>query len=89
MDKLAKFAYFLAVKSTYPLDCETTWSINSVVSNRDLRFTSRFWKFLHGALGIKLSFSIAYHPQSNGQTERTIHTLEDMLRACILEMKGS
>ena len=49
---------------------------------------SRFWKSLHEALGTKLSFSTAFHPQSDGQSERTIQTLEDMLRAYALDFEG-
>ena len=60
----------------------------SIVSDRDPHFTSNFWKALQEALGTKLRFSIAYHPQMDGQTKRTIQTLEDMLRACVLELKG-
>ena len=56
----------------------------SIVSDHDPRFVSRFWKSLHQALGTRLHFSTAYHPQTNGQSERTIQTLEDMLRACAL-----
>ena len=62
---------------------------NSIVFDRDPKFTSKFWRSLHDALGIKLKFSTAYHPQSNRQTERMIQTLEGMLRACVLEMKGN
>ena len=61
----------------------------SIVSDRDPRFTSRFWGSLQQALGTKLHFSTAFHPQTDGQSERTIQTLEDMLRACVLEFKGS
>nr|GEU70627.1 reverse transcriptase domain-containing protein [Tanacetum cinerariifolium] len=53
-----------------------------VVLNRDSRFTSRFWQSLQKALGTQLDMSTAYHPETDGQSERTIQTLEDMLRAC-------
>jgi hypothetical protein len=61
----------------------------SIVSDRDTRFTSQFWKSLQENLGTSLSFSTAYHPQTDGQSERTIQILEDMLRACTLDLKGS
>ncbi|KAD3640163.1 hypothetical protein E3N88_29386 [Mikania micrantha] len=57
----------------------------SIVSDRDPRFTSRFWKGFQTALGTRLKFSTAFHPQTDGQSECTIQTLEDMLRACALE----
>ena len=60
----------------------------SIVSDRDPRFTSRFWPSLQATLGTCL-FSTAFHPQTDGQSERTIQTLEDMLRACVMEFKGS
>ncbi|XP_074347077.1 uncharacterized protein LOC141685899 [Apium graveolens] len=60
----------------------------SIVSDRDTRFTSRFWKGFQQAWGTRLNFSTAYHPQTDGQSERTIQTLEDMLRACALEWTG-
>ncbi|GJT92102.1 reverse transcriptase domain-containing protein [Tanacetum coccineum] len=52
-----------------------------IISDRDSRFTSRFWQSMQEALGTRLDMSTAYHPQTNGQSERTIQTLEDMLRA--------
>ncbi|GKF55871.1 putative reverse transcriptase domain-containing protein [Tanacetum coccineum] len=55
-----------------------------IISDRDGRFTSRFWQTLQKALGKHLDMSMAYHPQTDGQSERTIQTLEDMLRACAL-----
>jgi transposase InsO family protein len=55
-----------------------------IVSDGGTQFTSRFWKSLHKAMGSKLDFSSAYHPQTDGQTERVNQILEDMLRACIL-----
>lgn len=61
----------------------------SIVSDRDPKFTSRFWKAFHQPLGTRLNLSTTYHPQTDGQTERTIQTLEDMLRACTLESCGS
>ena len=57
----------------------------TIVSNRDPRFVSRFWKSLHEVLGTKLHFSTAFHPQTDRQLEHTIQTLEDMLRACALD----
>jgi transposase InsO family protein len=60
-----------------------------IVSNRGSQFTSRFWKKLHESLDTKLNFSSAYHPQTDGQTERTNQVLEDMLRACALKHGGS
>ncbi|KAA0031702.1 reverse transcriptase [Cucumis melo var. makuwa] len=61
----------------------------SIVSDRDPRFTSKFWPSLQKAMGTGLKFSISFHPQTDGQSERTIQTLEDMLRACVLQLKGS
>ena len=61
----------------------------SIVSDRDPRFTSRFWPSFQTALGTRLHFSITFHPQTDGQSERTIQMLEDMLRACVMEFKGS
>ncbi|GKA40312.1 putative reverse transcriptase domain-containing protein [Tanacetum coccineum] len=54
-------------------------------SDRDSHFTSRFWKSLQNALGTNLDMSTAYHPQTDGQNERTIQTLKDMLRACVID----
>lgn len=62
---------------------------SNIVSDRNLCFTSRFWVGLQEALGTKLKLSSTYHPQTNGQTQRTIQTLEDLLRACAIEHKGS
>ncbi|KAL6220015.1 hypothetical protein ACLB2K_007773 [Fragaria x ananassa] len=61
----------------------------SIVSDRDPRFASKLWGALQAALGTRLHFSTAYHPQTDGQSERTIQILEDMLRACALQFKGS
>jgi len=57
----------------------------SIVSDRDPRFTSKFWESLQAALGTKLRLSSAYHPQTDGQTKQTIQSLENLLRAYVLE----
>ena len=61
----------------------------SIVSDRDPRFTAHFWKSFQKAMGTRLTMSTTFHPQTDGQSERTIQVLEDMLRACILGQKGS
>ena len=57
--------------------------------DRDPRFTTHFWKSFQKAMGTRLTMSTAFHPQTDGQSERTIQVLEDMLRACVLDHKGS
>lgn len=56
-----------------------------IVSHRDIKFTSNFWKALFGGLGTKLNFSSTYHPQTDGQTERTNQILEDMVRLYVMD----
>ena len=99
VDRLTKSAHFLSVHTTYSMDQYAQLYIKevvrlhgvpkSIVSDRDSRFTSTFWKSLHKAMDTTLAFSTAFHPQSDGQSERTIQTLEDMLRACVLDFQGS
>jgi hypothetical protein len=99
VDRLTKSAHFLPIKATYSVDkCAELYIKEivklhgvptSIVSDRDPRFTSRFWEAFQRAFGSRLSFSTAYHPQTDGQSERTIQTLEDMLRACVLDEGGS
>jgi len=62
---------------------------SSIVSDRDPRFTSRFWQTLQSAFGSKLTMSSVYHPQTDGQSERTIQSLEDLLRTCVLDHLGA
>ncbi|GJR33617.1 putative reverse transcriptase domain-containing protein [Tanacetum coccineum] len=61
----------------------------SIMSDHDSRFTSRFWQSMQEALGTRLDMSTAHHPQTDGQSEHTIQTLEDMLRVCVLDFGGS
>ena len=61
----------------------------SIMSDRDSRFTSRFWRSLQRAMGTKLCLSTMYHPQTDRQSDKTIQTLEDMLQACALNFLGS
>nr|GFB87415.1 putative reverse transcriptase domain-containing protein [Tanacetum cinerariifolium] len=61
----------------------------SIISDRDGRFTSLFWQALHKAWGTRLDMNTAYHPETDGQSERTIQTLEDMLRACVVDFRKS
>jgi hypothetical protein len=63
--------------------------LSAIILDKDSRFTLRFWQSLQNKMGMELKFSTAFHPQTNGQFERTNHILEDMLRACVLEFKGS
>ena len=89
VDRLTKSAHFIPIKIRYSLkrldglyvsEIVRLHSVpSSIVSDRDPRFTSRFWESLHKALGTKLRLSLAYHPQTDGQTERTIQSLEDLL----------
>ncbi|GKF64380.1 reverse transcriptase domain-containing protein, partial [Tanacetum coccineum] len=57
----------------------------SIISDRDSHFKSRFWQSMHNALGTQLDMSTAYHPETDKESERTIQTLEDMLRACVID----
>ncbi|GJU15077.1 putative reverse transcriptase domain-containing protein [Tanacetum coccineum] len=59
----------------------------SIISDRDSHFTSRFWKSLQNALGTQLDMCTAYHPETDRQSERTIQTLEDILRACVIDFE--
>ena len=61
----------------------------SIVSDRDPRTTAHNWKSFQKAMGTQLTMSSAFHPQTDGQSKSTIHILEDMLRACVLDLKGS
>ncbi|GKF88069.1 putative reverse transcriptase domain-containing protein, partial [Tanacetum coccineum] len=94
MDQLTKSAHFLPIRENDPLDKLERLYLNMIVARNgipasiiydhgDGRFTLNFWKSFQKALDI--SMSTAYHPEIDGQSERTIQTLEDMLRACVID----
>jgi len=99
VDRFTKYAHFIGLTQPY-----TTQEIakvfldqvvklheipKAVVSNMDKIFTSLLWKELMGLLGIRLNMSTAYHPESDGQTERVNQCLETYLRcSCFLSLKS-
>ena len=60
----------------------------SIISDRGTQFTSHFWRSMQKELGTQMDLSTAFHPQTDGQSERTIQVLEDMLRACVIDFGG-
>nr|GEV24496.1 putative reverse transcriptase domain-containing protein [Tanacetum cinerariifolium] len=97
--RLTKSAHFLPMRDDYKMDRLARIYLNeivarhgmpiSIISDRNSRFTLRFWQTMQEALGTRLDMSMTYHPQTDGQSERTIQTLEDMIRACVLDFEGS
>ena len=98
VDRLMKSTHFLAVRMTFTLERLCRLYIReivrlhgvpvSIVSDRDPRFTTHFWKSFQKTMGTQLTMSITFLPQTDCQSERTIQVLEDMLRACVLDHKG-
>ena len=99
VDRLTKSAHFIPICEGYGVEKLARIYIKeivtrhgvplSIISDRDSRYISHFWRSLQSALGTRLDLSTAYHPQTDGQSERTIQTLEDMLRACVIDFGGS
>ena len=99
VDRLTKSAHFPPVRTDYSLDKLAELYIKeivrlhgipiSIISDRDPRFTSSFWGKLQEALGTRLNFSTAFQPQTDGQSERVIQIMEDMLRSCVIDYEGS
>ncbi|GKC82662.1 putative reverse transcriptase domain-containing protein [Tanacetum coccineum] len=95
VDRLIKSSHFLPIRENDPLDKLARLYFNmivarhripaSIICDRDGRFTSNFWKSFQKALGTDISMSTAYHPEIDGQSKRTIQTLEHMLRACVID----
>ncbi|GKE06511.1 putative reverse transcriptase domain-containing protein [Tanacetum coccineum] len=78
MEKLARYLKEVVTRHGMPI---------SIICDRDPRFTSNFCRLLQKALGTSLDMRTAYHPQTDGQSERTIQTLKDMLRACVIDFE--
>jgi transposase InsO family protein len=95
VDRLTKVAHFLPVHTTDKAQKYAELYIVrivclhglpwTIVSDRGAPFVARFWEQLQESLGTKLIRSLAYHPQTDGQTERVNQILEDMLRACVID----
>ena len=94
-DRLTKSVHFLSINMKYFLKKLVKLYLDeiirlyripvSIVSDRNLRFVSRFWQKMQESLGTKLNFSTTYHPQTDGQSKRIIQTLKEMLRSCIVD----
>nr|GEW81196.1 reverse transcriptase domain-containing protein [Tanacetum cinerariifolium] len=95
VDHLTKSGHFIPTRETYSMETLTRLYIKeivsrhavpiSIISDHDSHFRSRFWQSMQSALGTQLDMSTAYHPETDGQSEKTIQTLEDMLRACVID----
>ena len=95
VDKLSKAAHFIPVQSTYKaaqiahVFMQNVFKLHglpkTIISDRDVKFTSAFWRTLFAELGTQLNFSTTYHPQTDGQTERVNQVVEDMLRAYVMQ----
>ena len=98
MDRLTKTTHFLPIKKTYSTGRLVRLYVNrivclhwvpvSIISERGATFTSVFWQELHKAMETRLDFNTVFHPQIDGQSKRTIQTLEDMLRMCVMDFSG-
>ncbi|GJR55677.1 putative reverse transcriptase domain-containing protein [Tanacetum coccineum] len=99
VDRLTKSAHFIPIRKYFKIERLARIYINEIVarhdvpvlitSDRDGRFMSLFWRDLQKALGTRLDMSTAYHPLTDGQSECTIQTLKDVLRACVIVFRGS
>nr|GEZ16657.1 reverse transcriptase domain-containing protein [Tanacetum cinerariifolium] len=88
VDRLTKSAHFLPMHEDYKMDRLARLYLNEIVARHGVPIL-RFWQSMQEELGTHLDMSTACHPQTDDRNERTIHTLEDMLRACVLDFRGS
>ena len=99
VDSLTKSAHFLPVRTTYMAEDYAKLYLKeivrlhgvpvSIISDRGTQFTAKFWGSFQEGLGTQVRLSMTFHPQTDGQAERTIQTLEDMLRACMIDFGGN
>ncbi|KAH0705906.1 hypothetical protein KY285_010431 [Solanum tuberosum] len=99
VDRMTKSTHFLLVKTTHSVDDYANLYIQevvrlhgvpvSIISDRGAQFTEQFWKSFQIGLGSKVNLSTTFHPQTDGKAEHTIQTLEDMLRAAVIDLKGN
>ena len=99
MDRFTKSAHFIPVMYTYLAKYYARIFIDeivcrhgiplSIISDRGSQFTSRFWRSFQVGLSTKVKLRTAFHPLMDGQAERTIKTLEYMLKSCIINFKGN
>lgn len=99
VDRLTKSVNFVPIRTDYSIEKLAKLYISkivrlhgvlvSIILDRNPRFMSQIWKKLHKSLGIQLDFSTAFHPQFDGQSKKVIQILEDMLRNCVIDFKGS
>ena len=99
MDRLTKFTHFLPVKVLYSAEYYAKLYIKeivmlngdplSIISYRGTQFTSHFSKDFQSGIGIKVNLSTTFNLKGDGEAERTIQTIEDMLRACVINFKGN
>ena len=95
VDKLSKATHFIQVQSTYKavqiahIFMQNVFKLHgllkTIISDRDVKFTSAFWRTLSSDLGTQLNFSSTYHPQTDRQTERVNQVIEDMLRMYVMD----
>ncbi|XP_019228487.1 PREDICTED: uncharacterized protein LOC109209634, partial [Nicotiana attenuata] len=98
VDRLTKSTHFIPVATTYTAERYAQIYIReivrlhgvpvSIISDRGPQFTSHFWRAVQSELGTRVELSTAFHPQTDGQSERTVQILEDMLRACVIDFGG-
>ena len=98
IDKLSKEAHFIPVKTTYKVAniadifmkqiFRLHGILKVIISDRDPKFTSNFWRYLFKGMNTTLNFGTSFHPQTDGQTKRVNQVLEYMLRMYVREQPG-